>query len=524
MAKPSNDAVNITESGKRNREHGMFQDPLVSARTEELEQGMNKQLQEMVEKGRLTAVYSFVVEHRGGTPIGVRPPLRGCYNVIFVVDFADGSALLRVAVPGSVAYPDEKVRAEVATMRYVEKMTSVPVPHVYHWGTAAENPLGLGAFIVMDYIAHHQSLAQLLGDPTVTDDTRQYLDPKVPKDTLARMYRQVADIHLQLSKLEMPRIGALRQNGPDSFSVATRPMTQDMNELLLQGGIPWSVLPPYRTTYETSDEWYAALADLHVAHLTFQHNKAVDSADDCRDKFVARHLFRQRARAGGCFGTARPQRKSVKKKKETFRLWVDDLRPHNILIDADLNIVGVIDWEWAYFAPESYVQDPPWWLMLGRPEHWRGTVLQFRDEFAKSLDIFLKELRAAEEEEHRGEGRNSRPTDQRLKALNLDADARVQLSDRMRQNWDSGLFWANYAARKCYGFEPVFWGLLDEKFFGENAEGGYEGRIPLLSEKLKWRMGSFVEKKLEESKEGKIVDWDADEAKSYLADILADLN
>ncbi|KAK3900870.1 kinase-like domain-containing protein [Staphylotrichum tortipilum] len=503
--KPGDDAANTKDRGKRDREYGMYQDPLVSARTEEIERGMNKELQAMSEQGRLTAVYSFVTEHRPGTPIGVRRPLRGGYNVIFVVDFTDGSALLRVAVPGSVAYPDEKVRAEVATMRYVERMTSIPVPHVYHWGTAAENPLGFGAFIIIDYITHHQSLCQLLGDPTVKDDTRAYLDSNVPQDKLARMYRQVIDILLQLSKLEMPRIGALRQDGPDSFSVASRPMTQDMNNLLLQGGIPWSVLPPPNATYATSDEWYAVLADLHVAHLTFQHNRAVDSADDCRDKF----------------------RKNSKNKKETFRLWVDDLRPHNILIDANLNIVGVIDWEWAYFAPESYTQDPPWWLLLGRPEYWRGTILEFRDEFVKALDIFLKELRTVEEKQLRGHlvnGQNERPIAQRLKALNLDADATVHLSDRMRQNWDSGLFWANYAARRCYGFEPVFWEFLDEPFFGRNVEGGYEGRMHLLSEKVKRRMERFVEKKLDENKESKIVDWDAGEARFYLAEILADLD
>ncbi len=548
--KPGDGAANTNRHGKRDREHGMFHDPLVSAQTKEREREMDKPLNSMRKKGRLADVYSFVSKYRPGTPIGVRPPLRGRYNVIFVVDFTDGSALLRVAVPGAVAYSDEKVRAEVATMLYVEKMTSIPVPHIYHWGTVADNPLGMGAFIIMDYIPHHQSLAQLLAEPTVKDDNlaclkddnracfkddnRACLDPKVPRETLARMYRQVAGILLQLSKLEMPRIGTLQQDASGSFSVITRPMTEEMNDLLIHSGTPWSVLPDYHTTYETSDEWYAALADVHVAHLTFQHNRAVESADDCRDKFVARHLVRQRARAGGNFGTARRQRKSTKK-KEKFRLWIDGFRPQNILVDADLNIVGVIDWEWAYFAPESYVQDPPWWLLLGRPEHWRGTVLEFRDEFVKSLDVFIKELRAAEEEHlasdaagtaaaRTGEGQNDRPINQQLRSLNLEADATIRLSDRMRQNWDSGLFWANYAARNRDGFDPVFWEFLDERFFGENVEGGYEGRMHLLSEKVKWRMERFVERKMEETKESKIVEWDADEAKSDLAEILADLD
>jgi hypothetical protein len=37
-------------------------------------------------------------------------------------------------------------------------------------------------------------------------------------------------------------------------------------------------------------------------------------------------------------------------------------------------------------------------------------------------------------------------------------------------------------------------------------------------------MELFVERKVEESKEEKIVDWDPDEARSYLTEILADLD
>jgi hypothetical protein len=251
---------------------------------------------------------------------------------------------------------------------------------------------------------------------------------------------------------------------------------------------------------------------------------------------VARHLFRQLVRQGKLpptggsektTTTTRDKKKTPPKKeeKETFHLWIDDLRPHNILVDADLNIVGVIDWEWAYFAPRSLARDPPWWLLIGRPEYWRGTVLEWRDEYVRALDVFLDALRAEEDlalqlQQKKAE-EEEWSIDQHIEALSLDA---VRLSDRMRRNWESGTFWANYAARKCYGFEPVFWEFLDERFFGKNEEGGYEGRMNLLSGKVKRRMELFVERKVEESKEEKIVDWDPDEARSYLTEILADLD
>lgn len=118
-------------------------------------------------------------------------------------------------------------------------------------------------------------------------------------------------------------------------------------------------------------------------------------------------------------------------KKEIFSLCVEDLRPHNILVDADLNIVGVIDWEWAYFAPRTFVHDPPWWLLLQRYGSWNGSLLDFRDKYAKALDVFLDALRAEEELVARQEDERW-SIDQYIEALSLDV---VSLAERMRRNW-----------------------------------------------------------------------------------------
>lgn len=516
---------------KRDREYGMFQDPLVVKQNKEIESGLQKQLDAFFEEVRHREIYEFIIKHRPGKPVRAGPRLRGSYNAIIPLEYTDGSAALRVRLPGQTAFSDEAVRVEVATLRYIEKMTSIPVPHVYHWGTAAENPLGLGPFIIMDYIPHENSLEDLLRDPTVPN-SKGDLDPNIPRDKLERLYRQAANVILQLSKLEMPKIGSLQQQG-DSFVIGSRPLTQDLNDLVVQGGIPPSTLPPENATYSTSDEWYAALADIHFAHLTFQRNKAIVSADDCRDKFVARHLFRQQLRQGKLFdatgittssgGTGgRPSKTPSPKKarKETFPLCMDDFRPSNILLDADLNIVGLIDWEWTYFAPRAFARDPPWWLLLERLEYWPKSILNFLEKYASALEVFLDALRAEEDlaTQQQDEGWS---IDRHIEALSLDV---VPLSERMKQSWESGAFWANYAARKCYGFEPAFWEFLDERFFGANVEGGYEGRMNLLSAKVKKRMEWFVERKVEESKEQKIVDWDPEEARAYLAEILADLD
>lgn len=141
-------------------------------------------------------------------------------------------------------------------MRYVAEKTTIPVAKVYHYGTAAEK---LGA-----------------------------------------LYRQMANIVLQLSKLASDHIGSLVQDDDGGFSVSGRPLTtMNMNSILEFTEAPQSLLP--NRQYSTAIEWYSALADMHLTQLAFQHNDAVEDEDDARDKYIARQLFR-RLEEGICLG------------------------------------------------------------------------------------------------------------------------------------------------------------------------------------------------------------------------------
>lgn len=63
-------------------------------------------------------------------------------------------------------YADEKVAMEVTALNLIRSSTTIPVPEVQAWGSAAQNRLGLGPFIMMDFI-EGMSLNELLWDPTV---------------------------------------------------------------------------------------------------------------------------------------------------------------------------------------------------------------------------------------------------------------------------------------------------------------------------------------------------------------------
>ena len=100
-----------------------------------------------------------------------------------------------------------------------------------------------------------------------------------------------------------------------------------------------------------------------------------------------------------------------------------------------------------------------------------------------------------------------------------------ELSVYMQESWDTGRFWLNYAARKSWAFDTIFWKYLDERFFGEregdiSKDDLWKTRVHLLDEEERRAMEPFVKAKMEKSKERIIVDWDPKEAKEHLAKVL----
>ncbi|KAF3395113.1 hypothetical protein DPV78_008896 [Talaromyces pinophilus] len=108
----------------------------------------------------------------------------------------------------------------------------------------------------------------------------------------------MADILLQLVRKSFEEIGFITNQEDDEFddewATTHRPLTINMNELVQLGNIPPHLLP--QTTFKTASAYFLALAEMHMIHLTYQRNDAIESAEDCRRKYIARCLFRKLAR------------------------------------------------------------------------------------------------------------------------------------------------------------------------------------------------------------------------------------
>ncbi|GJC80902.1 hypothetical protein ColLi_03740 [Colletotrichum liriopes] len=190
----------------------------------------------------------------------------------------------------------------------------------------------------------------------------------------------------------------------------------------------------------------------------------------------------------------------------SFRLWCDDFRPANVLIDENDNVLGAIDWEFAYVGPTQFVLDSPWWLLLDMPEMWDDGIENWTCVYEKRLQTWLLALEEAEKEMSSGS---------------------FLLSAYMRESWETGRFWLNYAARKSWAFDTVYWKYLDERFFGECGENIpteelWKTRVHLLSPKEQAAMELLVQIKMEESKERVLVEWEAVQARQRLSSFLFD--
>ncbi|KID89941.1 phosphotransferase family protein [Metarhizium guizhouense ARSEF 977] len=209
-------------------------------------------------------------------------------------------------------------------------------------------------------------------------------------------------------------------------------------------------------------------------------------------KYTARQLFQKLAR----------ERKLVSDRydKGPFKFWCDDIRPSNILLDANLQIVAVIDWEFSYAAPSEFTFAPPWWLLIEQPEYWeKGRLEDWIQQYERRLATFLKAMVDCE--------------DASIAAGQLLEEQR--LSGKMRESWAGGDFWTVYAARRNFAFDGVFWEKLDPRFFGTGKGGSGPGdawmeRLELLDGQARAAMEAFVDRKVAESETRELA-WEPDE-------------
>ncbi|KAJ5918301.1 phosphotransferase enzyme family protein [Penicillium verhagenii] len=378
--------------------------------------------------------------HCRDTPVSASRLHNGAFNVCYRVTFENGArVVVRFAALGRVIARIEKVEGETALMEFISQRTTIPVPKIWGFGKCA-----IGPYIVMSFIE---------GSPP--------------------------------SGLGFS-IGAIRRDELGTWTVPKRPFTFNMNRLAQFSNIPLNVFK--RQHFKNAADYFEELAEQHFHHLEFQLNDAVISESDCRQKHIARCLFRKICREIATEHLNGP-----------FRLYCDDLCSDNILVEASgYCATGVIDWEFTYPAPVEFAYAAPWWLLLERPEDWEDDLDQLLSRFRPKSDIFLEVLRDCEAS--------------KIKDGTLLESQR--LSSGMGSSLETGQFWICLASRHSAMFGEIYWKFIDPKFFGRFTT--IEDRLDLLSADERLKIDTFIEMKLRQESERKL-------ASHYSVDELVDL-
>lgn len=389
--------------------------------------------------------------------------LKGSFNISFRYSFGDGrpDVIIRFPKPGhtATAYRDEKVVNEVQIMEYLRQNTDIPIPRVHSWGLIAESPQHLGPFIIMDFV-DGTLLSTILKQP---NQENMVLDPNIDNATLDRIYYQIAYYMFQLSQLTFARIGAIsKDHASSSWHVAGRPLTYNMNELATVAGYPDDQFPT--APFDRASDYLQSVANEHLVHLWTQRNLA-DDPEIAQERFIARHRFAQ------LISKYYPEDCGL------FIPFCDDMRPSNMLIDPEtLRITAILDFEFTNAMPAEFTYDPPWWLLLSGPEMWleRCAMEEFLTLYGPRMEQFLRALARVEIE----------------MALGVKQPGEPSLSTRMRDSWRTGRFWFDYAARKSFDVDTIYWAALHTDGAG----------VELLDDKARAEMESFTETKMEQLK------------------------
>ncbi|KKY26923.1 putative phosphotransferase enzyme family protein [Phaeomoniella chlamydospora] len=390
----------------------------------------------------------------------------GSFNFCYKVRVDDGFEILfRFPILGKSSFRYEKTNDECHILIYLSRYTTIPIPEIL----ATENT-SLGPFIAMRFVTE-SLLSERLRIPN--SEGRAFLDPNINIQVLMKAYGNMAQILLELSKCRFAQIGGLIRDDSKNWRIGKRAWTLNMNELISGANCPPHALS--RQAFPTANDYFTALAEDHITHLRTQRNDAVDDENDCRKKYIARHLFRIIARKFSSSYNHGP-----------FPLFCDDLRPSNVIVDADLNVQSVIDWEYCYAAPVEFTYCSPWWLLLARPEDFEQGYEWFSEQYLPRHELFLKVLR---ERENEAIQRNDLFESQRL-------------SNGMAKSLENGHFWFCLAATSSFEFDDIYWRFIDPVYYGEFTS--LDDRLALLSQDEQNALEPFVSMKMEQALERKL--------------------
>ncbi|KAI4154514.1 MAG: hypothetical protein LQ340_001651 [Diploschistes diacapsis] len=250
-------------------------------------------------------------------------PCMGGMNAHIEIHFQDGVVwLARIRRTNATSPPpavrDQIFRSEYATYKFLEK-TDLPTPKVFELALeSAQNPVGVG-YMLME---------KLPGTPL----NWYFCEP----GQRTRVLRNMADMYIHLYEHPLKSMGCLDDPTSSHVGAFARESMID----IVEGSV--RTLGPYKSI----QEYYFNSAQ-HILNLILRD-------EIYPNRHIAAyliHLFIQ--------DVAMRVFPSTEDEAGTFYLKHPDDKGDHLLVDADFNVTGIIDWEWAFTAPEALAFSTP---------------------------------------------------------------------------------------------------------------------------------------------------------------------
>jgi hypothetical protein len=254
---------------------------------------------------------------------------------------------------------ERKILNEVAALRLVRERTTIPVPHViaYHPITSPTNPLGpdAPAFVLMTAmtgvtIGDYGIYTSGGGDPVDGEESKRPI--------LAQYLKDIADIHVQLSRITFDSIGSF--------------VLEEDGRVTIGPGADYGLGP-----FSSAKEYFDLQAEAYERLAEVEPPEGSDYTALYKRQFVAA-LWR----------TAIMPLLDHRDDMGPFPMRHGDLHNDNILVDPTGHIVGVLDWDCAGTVPWEAFAVPTFevsgdFVDLGRGP--RDERLAVHDAFNRAL-------------------------------------------------------------------------------------------------------------------------------------------
>ncbi|KAI1266613.1 phosphotransferase enzyme family protein [Xylariaceae sp. FL1019] len=272
-----------------------------------------------------------------------QPCVRGSFNMCYFVEFDDGVKwVVRVPLEPCLAFGGKsKLETEIATMNFVAERTSIPIPAIVTY-RLGEGPEPLSSFLILHYVEGRTLSYEEL--TSLSDKQRDCL------------YRSMADVFLQLRRLEFSGAGCLNVDVDGVASVSKMNMSIDINMQELEGLQPSTIQSRFygqHGSLSSAKEYTAMLLDLADHAFAKGRSSVILNEEHGADALYQLHVFREHAKKWV----------DPRFEKGPFVLSHGDFELFNLLLNDDMQVVCVLDWEWSRVVPLQFFK-PPLWLSV----------------------------------------------------------------------------------------------------------------------------------------------------------------